>query len=405
MLPPPDEACVGQWRARALAAALAAFWLWGAYLSVPVLASLLLKACLFATRLPWHYPWWLLLAQWKLPVLAAFWILVLATRAEWTALCRRAGVRTPAIWLAASFAFFAFRFCGEIAARRPAPNRYGFYPSFPAGSTQLLRSGKPPVPDIEVRTNAQGFRDKDWSDEPAPGVKRVVVVGDSAVFGYGIPVEADLLHRQLERELNHSGRGRWEVLNLASLPAGIWYYVEALVRAGIPARPQVMVMSYLAVADLSAYDDQYLKAGLPPWLVSALEVSGVLREFMRLGGTLGPRFGRRGGAPPAELEHSRQELAVLVREIERTGTPLIVWLPFGPDPLFEPYRAHPLMSFLAPTDLPEFRGSDDLAWHRDPRLSIPGDGHPTAAGNALFARGIAGRVLAVSGRRRLRPPP
>jgi hypothetical protein len=394
---------MGKWRARAMAAALSAFWLWGAYHSVPLLASLLLKAYLFATRLPWRYPWWLLFAQWKLPVLAAFWTLVLATRAEWTALCRRAGVRLPAVWLAASFAFFALRFCGKVAEHHPAPSRYGFYPSFPGGRTYLVRSDKPSVPDIQVRTNSQGFRDKEWSDEPAPGVQRVAVVGDSVVFGYGIPDEEGLLHRRLERELNQAGRGRWEVLNLANLPSGIWYYVEALVRAGIPARPKVMVMSYLAVADLSAYDDQYIKAGLPPWVVSALEAAGVLREFMRLGGSLGYRFGRRGGAPPAELEHSRRELAALVRELERTGIPLIVWLPFGRDPLFDPYRAHPLLSFLTPTDLPEFRGSDDMAWYRDPRLSIPGDGHPTAAGNALFARGIASRVLEVSRRRPPRP--
>jgi hypothetical protein len=63
----------------------------------------------------------------------------------------------------------------------------------------------------EVRTNALGFRGEDWP-EPAPeaGVAagRVLLLGDSQVFGYGVDEE-----QALGAELGRSLGSGWEVLN------------------------------------------------------------------------------------------------------------------------------------------------------------------------------------------------
>jgi hypothetical protein len=63
-----------------------------------------------------------------------------------------------------------------------------------------------------VRLNRFGFRDDEFSPEPAPGVFRIAVVGDSLTYGQGIEEEARLTE-QLARQLNEAEPGAFEVLN------------------------------------------------------------------------------------------------------------------------------------------------------------------------------------------------
>ena len=64
---------------------------------------------------------------------------------------------------------------------------------------------------VESRYNARRFRDVELGPKP-PGVKRVMVLGDSFTEGQGVK-EKDTYPRRLEALLNASGRGRWEVRN------------------------------------------------------------------------------------------------------------------------------------------------------------------------------------------------
>jgi hypothetical protein len=68
-----------------------------------------------------------------------------------------------------------------------------------------------------VRTNRLGFRGPDATPVPAPGIRRVLVLGDSVVFGHGVR-EEETFGAVLARRLNKDGPGPWEVLN-AGLPA------------------------------------------------------------------------------------------------------------------------------------------------------------------------------------------
>ena len=71
--------------------------------------------------------------------------------------------------------------------------------------TTLLRG-------IPVQVNEFGMRGPAVSRVPAPGVHRVVALGDSATFGERLPVE-DAFPAVLERELVARTGDRWEVLN------------------------------------------------------------------------------------------------------------------------------------------------------------------------------------------------
>jgi hypothetical protein len=63
----------------------------------------------------------------------------------------------------------------------------------------------------EMRYNAHGLRDKDYSPKPAPGWKRILLVGSSRMVGPGLP-ESETPPRVLERYLRRSTK-KIEVIN------------------------------------------------------------------------------------------------------------------------------------------------------------------------------------------------
>ena len=64
-----------------------------------------------------------------------------------------------------------------------------------------------------VRTNSLGLRGPEVSRRKPPGTRRLLAIGDSYVFGYGVDEEHTVTAR-LSGLLNARGRERWEVLNL-----------------------------------------------------------------------------------------------------------------------------------------------------------------------------------------------
>jgi lysophospholipase L1-like esterase len=72
----------------------------------------------------------------------------------------------------------------------------------------------------DVTINSRGLRNPEVAAAREPGVRRIVVLGDSLTFGWGVS-EAETYPRTLERLLNQSGR-RYDVIN-----AGVGNYNTA----------------------------------------------------------------------------------------------------------------------------------------------------------------------------------
>lgn len=64
---------------------------------------------------------------------------------------------------------------------------------------------------VPVRINADGLRDREFQRARTPGVRRIMVLGDSMTFGWGARQE-DTYSKVLERRLNQAGRPT-EVIN------------------------------------------------------------------------------------------------------------------------------------------------------------------------------------------------
>ena len=91
---------------------------------------------------------------------------------------------------------------------------------------------------VESRYNSQVFRGPELPPR-RPGVRRVVLIGDSFTEGWGVS-EGDTIWAALERDLNGAGPGVWEVLNCARANSdfpGVWF----LFRHAMLLEPDVVV--------------------------------------------------------------------------------------------------------------------------------------------------------------------
>jgi len=66
-----------------------------------------------------------------------------------------------------------------------------------------------------IHTNGAGFRGRDYPIAKPPGTVRIVGLGDSHMFGWGVGQPEVYLHR-LEETLNAAGPARYEVLNFGA---------------------------------------------------------------------------------------------------------------------------------------------------------------------------------------------
>lgn len=98
-----------------------------------------------------------------------------------------------------------------------------------------------PEYSAEIRVNALGFRGKEISPNKPPGVKRVLFLGASFIFGHGLR-ENETLPYQVEQELNRRDSGTFEVVN-----GGVYGYATAndvalFKKFGAPLKPDVVVI-------------------------------------------------------------------------------------------------------------------------------------------------------------------
>lgn len=98
------------------------------------------------------------------------------------------------------------RFDSTALRNEPVPNTAGI---------QVLVPGTDLQAGVRYRVNSLGFRGREYAPEPPEGAFRVVLLGDSVTFGWGVEGE-DTFAEVLERRLAARDPTRtWEVCNLA----------------------------------------------------------------------------------------------------------------------------------------------------------------------------------------------
>ena len=238
-------------------------------------------------------------------------------------------------------------------------------------------------PTIVVDTNAAGFRDGPWPSAPraAGGPLRVLLLGDSVVFGSGIRAQGETLTPVLARQLRDSGLAA-EVYNLALLGLNFRQEVDLAERHAPAIHPDLVVVLHNEENDLMPvlpyYAHPHLCALFPLGFITYVNA---LDRWM---------LDHRLSAAPAALDELDRSTERLTRLAERAGFDvLVVYLHGACPPHYYRPPAHPTRRFA-------YARLGD--WHERPGLTFPNDFHPTPAGVGWMAERLAPLV------RRMREP-
>ena len=95
-----------------------------------------------------------------------------------------------------------------------------------------------------VRLDTTGFRDSPVSSDRTPGARRLLVVGDSYAFGWGLPRTEDRFGERLASHLSARTGERWEPVN-RSRPDSHTLHAMDFLAAGSQLDPDVVVLMYV----------------------------------------------------------------------------------------------------------------------------------------------------------------
>lgn len=118
---------------------------------------------------------------------------------------------------------------------------------------------------VPVRINALGLRDHEIALPKPPGVFRIVALGDSVTFGFGVRLE-DTYVKRLEARLNAAGHGRaprFEVLNAGADGEGLPYYLDFLRTTGARLEADLVLLG-LTMNDIDHYGVGAIPTAAPP---------------------------------------------------------------------------------------------------------------------------------------------
>jgi hypothetical protein len=99
---------------------------------------------------------------------------------------------------------------------------------------------------VRIRINSAGLRDdREYPVPKPPGVRRLVVLGDSYMFAGKVPLQ-ETFPKRLEARLNQGATAsRYEVLNLAVPGYNSWQQRQSLEERGLAFEPDQVLVSFV----------------------------------------------------------------------------------------------------------------------------------------------------------------
>lgn len=267
---------------------------------------------------------------------------------------------------------------------------------------------------VRVRINAEGMRGPTRGTVKPPGVRRVLVLGDSVVFGAFLERDEDTLPARLEEALRRDGAV--ECLNAGVGGYSPWQEALWLERRGLAYDPDLVVLGFvlndvtewLGLARFGGEGEGFqlehtLPAGPRAW-IERWSVVRLLRErAARRRRTLSPwtlMLEPNRDDVQAAWRATQASLDRLRATCERAGVPLLlVVFPFreqlrrdgldAPQTILGWWAGRRPIAYLDP--LPELR-AEVRAGRLDPDALFVDEVHPSASGAALFAERIAAEI-------------
>lgn len=231
-------------------------------------------------------------------------------------------------------------------------------------------------PTILVRTNSRGFRDREWIPRAPDGGPRVLLLGDSIVFGSGITRQEDTLARRLQAALAGTGA---TVFNLSLNGLNVTQEVDLLEHHVGDIAPDLVVVVHNPQNDLMPMLPYYAHPVLSlVFLPAMLEWIYALDWWIRQ---------HPLSEVPGRLDRFQEDVARLARLADRYNFDILfTYLSNRCPPAYhrDPPATGRLFLFA---NLPTLQDHPDL--------TFPNDFHPTPAGVDRMARDLAPLVARV----------
>jgi GDSL-like Lipase/Acylhydrolase family len=135
---------------------------------------------------------------------------------------------------------------------------------------------------VEVSINSHKLREREIGFEKAPGVKRILMLGDSVTLGWGVPFEKTT-SKQLEALLNTSNRPqKYEVINTGVGNYNTQMEVQYFFNEGMKYSPDMVILNYFIndAEEIPRYGGNFFNENLQSWVY----FSGRLDTLLRLWG-------------------------------------------------------------------------------------------------------------------------
>ena len=232
-------------------------------------------------------------------------------------------------------------------------------------------------PLFECRYNSLGYRD-DEPDFESTERTRILVVGDSFVWGDGIPSNKETLGAQMREQLERQAPGKYALLAAGFAGLGLYGYLETVRRVGARYKPQIVVVGYLGASDHQVIDPQLLIDRLPDMaLMRTIFLNLRVTRHAYSISSHGHKVVRHSGGTDY-YRSLLEELAGLARE---KGMHVIV-LAYEETPLWLPASFDTLS---LPKEL-QYQNKSSPLWYAKDR-------HPKPPLNRLIGEIVAKRVL------------
>lgn len=239
----------------------------------------------------------------------------------------------------------------------------------------------PDYPTCRFEYNSLGYRDLEPDMGPSQR-RRILLVGDSFVWGDGIPTLDGTIGANLRRELEERAPGRYEVMAAGWPGNGLWGYRRTAAVLAPVWRPSVVIVLCLGEPDFVPIDPQRINDSLPVWVPARnlFENLGMVRRVEHAAQGHRLSFGAS-----VDQEFVTESLFGLLQEV-RSSDARLVLLDFSRG-MCRSSALESLYQVEVPEDL-TYPGSASDLWYG-------WDSHPKPALNRLISRVLADRLQAI----------
>ena len=198
----------------------------------------------------------------------------------------------------------------------------------------LMWALKPGYKGGPIAISSMGFRDIEYDKKKNAGVFRILCLGDSTTFGYGIPLESTY-HSLLEDRLNcrqERGGRRYDVINAGVVGYTSLQGLGMLLFRGAEFKPD-LVTAYFGVNETICRfylsDADIMKLGRPQWLKTFINKWLLKSEIVRVLHKLKNGEEKTGRKPTARISSDdyRNTILRLKDACQQNGARLLLISP------------------------------------------------------------------------------